>query len=132
MRRYLIDTHTFLWFCEGSSQLSPTAKLLIENSDHQIYLSVASLWEIAIKNSIGKLAIAGGYETVLNDLIQNDINILGINFNYTLIQNKLPWHHRDPFDRMIISQAIGENMGIISREELFDIYLAGSGAIRFW
>ncbi len=107
--KFLIDTHTFLWFVSGAENLSKKANEQIANNDNQIFISIASLWEMAIKNSLGKLDINGGYETVINDVIANDIEILAINFQHTLIQNKLPFYHRDPFDRIIIAQAIAEN-----------------------
>jgi len=130
--RYLIDTHAFLWFNEGSSELSPLAKSLIENPENEILVSIASLWEISIKNALGKLRILKGYETVIDDVIANSIEILPINFAHTVAQNKLPFHHRDPFDRIIASQAIIEEIAIISKDSIFDSYLEDSGMARHW
>lgn len=132
MQQYLIDTHAFLWFCEGSAELSPTAKLLIEDKQNQIYLSIASLWEISIKNATGKLVIAKGYDTVIDDVVDNDIEILPINFAHTLAQNKMPFHHRDPFDRIIAAQAIVEGVPLISKDDIFDSYFSGSSILRYW
>jgi len=129
---YLIDTHTFLWFNDGSSEISQKAKTLIENKDNQIFLSIASLWEISIKAALGKLFIDNQFETVIDDVIQNDIEILPINFSHLVVQNKLYFHHKDPFDRIIISQAIVENMNIISRDDIFDNYLLDKEVKRIW
>jgi PIN domain nuclease of toxin-antitoxin system len=130
--KYLIDTHTFLWFSEGTSDLSNTAKQLIIDKNNEIFISIASLWEISIKTALNKLTIVGTYELIIEDVTQNDMDIMPINFAHTVIQNKLPFHHRDPFDRIIISQAIAENMDIISKDALFDAYLVGKPAKRIW
>ncbi|AYQ33788.1 type II toxin-antitoxin system VapC family toxin [Runella sp. SP2] len=130
--KYLIDSCTFLWFNEGSNKISPLAHQLIRDPNNEIYISIASLWEISIKTSLHKLEIAGGYNTVIEDIITNNMDILSINFSHTLIQNKLPFYHRDPFDRMIVSQAIAENMNLISSDVIFDSYLATSPVKRIW
>ena len=130
--KYLIDTHTFLWFNEGSADLSNTAKQLIIDKDNEIFISIASLWEISIKTSLNKLTITGSYELIIEDVTENDMELLPINFAHTVIQNKLPFHHRDPFDRIIISQAIAENMMLISKDSLFDPYLVNLSIKRIW
>ncbi|OIN60075.1 type II toxin-antitoxin system VapC family toxin [Arsenicibacter rosenii] len=130
--QYLIDTHTFLWFVAKSDELSTTARDLLESDHNEIFLSIASLWEISIKNSLGKLAIEGGYETVIDDVIENDITILPVNFAHTVLQNKLPLFHRDPFDRIIVSQSIVEGFNIISRDLLHDPYLEEQTVYRIW
>ena len=129
---FLIDTHTFLWFITGSLALSETAKELIENDNNDIFISIASLWEISIKMAIGKLQVLESYDTVINDITENEISILPINFTHTVIQNKLPFHHKDPFDRIIVSQAIAEDMSLISRDDIFDIYLKDKQIKRIW
>ncbi|KPA17471.1 twitching motility protein PilT [Candidatus Magnetomorum sp. HK-1] len=130
--KYLIDTHTFLWFVSGSFELSNIAKELIENDSNQIFISIVSLWEISIKTSIGKLQIRGEYETVIDDVFKNDISILPINFIHTVIQNKLPFHHKDPFDRIIVAQTIAEQMNFISCDTIFDTYLTDEMVNRIW
>ncbi len=114
--QYLIDTHVFLWFVSNSKELSQTAKSLIEDETNEIFISIASLWEISIKTALGKLIIYGNYETVIDDVNDNSIQILPINFAHTVEQNRLPFHHRDPFDRIIVSQAIVENMTLVSAD----------------
>lgn len=120
---YLIDTQIFLWFINGSPELSEKAKSLIEDEENEIFISIASLWEISIKTALGKLDIKGSYETVIDDVTENEIEILPINFIHTFEQNKLPFFHKDPFDRIIVSQAIIENMDLISSDVIFDEYL---------
>ena len=130
--KYLIDTHTFLWFSEGSIELSNFVKELILDKSNEIFISIASLWEISIKTSINKLTITSDYELIIEDVTENDMEILPINFAHTVIQNKLPFHHRDPFDRIIVSQAIAENMNLISKDAIFDTYLADKSVKRIW
>ena len=130
--QYLIDTHVFLWFVSQSKELSPTARTLIENGKNEVFISIASLWEISIKTAIGKLTINGKYETVIDDVNDNSMQILPINFAHTVEQNHLPFHHRDPFDRIIISRAIVENIDFISADAIFDDYLKGLPIKRIW
>ena len=130
--QYLIDTHVFLWFVSQAKELSPTAKTLIEDGQNEIFISIASLWEISIKTALGKLIIYGNYETVIDDVNDNSIQILPINFAHTVKQNRLPFHHRDPFDRIIVSQAIVENIDFISGDVIFDGYLKGKSIKRTW
>lgn len=130
--KYLIDTHTFLWFISGSSKLSATAKQSISNSNNEIVLSIASLWEISIKTSLNKLEISGSYESVIQDVINFNIEILSINFLHTLYQSKLPLYHRDPFDRMIISQAKAEGFNLISGDQMLDHYFLDGDIKRIW
>jgi PIN domain nuclease of toxin-antitoxin system len=130
--KYLIDTHTFLWFNEGSQELSSNAQKIIEDIENEIFISIASLWEISIKTALGKLTIAGEYDTVIDDVIDNQMEVLSINFAHTLTQNKLPFYHKDPFDRIIVSQAIVENMDLISKDDGFDQYLIDAKIKRCW
>ena len=99
----LIDTNTFLWFISGDSRLSHTAKTLILEIDNEILLSIASLWEIAIKMSIGKLELSMSYEDLLSAQIEdNEIKLLPIEKNHLKELVRLPFYNRDPFDRLII------------------------------
>jgi len=94
----------------------PNRQNLIEDGQNAIFISIASLWEISIKTALAKLTINGNYESVIDDVNDNSIQVLLINFARTVEQNCLPFHHRDPFDRIIISQSIVENMNFISAE----------------
>ena len=119
----LLDTHTFLWFIAGSSNLSKKARTLIEDADNQIFLSSASLWEIAIKISLGKLKLVDSFETFIPQQLEvNGIEMLNIAIGHTAVVAQLPFHHRDPFDRLLIAQAVAEEMPIVSGDEEFDKY----------
>ncbi len=128
--KYLIDTHIFIWFVESSPNLSRTAKKIIENQSNEIFISIAALWEISIKTSIGKLKIKGTYDSVIDDLNDNLIEILPLEFVHTVENNRLPFHHRDPFDRIMIAQAIVENIDFISADAVFDDYLKNTSIRR--
>ncbi|MEA5510619.1 type II toxin-antitoxin system VapC family toxin [Crocosphaera sp. UHCC 0190] len=121
--KLLLDTHTFLWFIDGSSNLSQTARQLIENKDNQRFVSIASLWEIAIKVSIGKLKLGVSLpDLVKQQVYDNDIELLAISPEHLDILRKLDFHHKDPFDRLIISQSIVEKMTIITKDTAFISY----------
>ncbi len=128
----LWDTHTFLWFISGHKDLSKVAKVEASDPQKVHFLSIASLWEVSIKTAIGKLEINGPYASVIDDVLKNQIQILPISFEHTVIQNKLPFHERDPFDRIIASQCIAENMNLISKDDIFDKYFENSSVKRIW
>ena len=120
---FLLDTHAFLWFIAGDDKLSPTARELIEEPTNQPLFSAASLWEIAIKVSIGKLSLAQPFATFIPEqLALNGINLLGIELEHTAVVSTLPFHHRDPFDRLLIAQAMVEKMPLISVDHAFGEY----------
>lgn len=121
--KLLLDTHSFLWFIGGDSKLSVHARMLIENTSNQSVLSVASLWEMAIKVSIGKLSLGQPFETIIPHQISvNGIELLKISFPHTAVVATLPFHHRDPFDRLLIAQAMVEKIPIVSCDIAFDTY----------
>ncbi len=130
--KYLIDTHIFIWFIQSSPNLNITSRRLIENPNNQIFLSIVGLWEISIKNSLGKLHLIRGFEAMTTYLQDNSIEILPLEFAHTVENNRLPFHHRDPFDRIMISQAIVENIDFISADAVFDDYLKGTSISRIW
>ena len=119
----LLDTSTFLWFIGGSKKLSVEARKIIENFDNALFMSVASLWEIAIKISIGKLTLSEPFDHLIPQKIkENEIDILQINLTHLSEMMKLPFHHRDPFDRLIIAQGISEKLPVIAGDEEFGNY----------
>jgi PIN domain nuclease of toxin-antitoxin system len=127
--RILIDTHTFLWFVTEDSKLSDRAFQTIEDEASDIILSISSLWEIAIKFSIGKLKLKLPFQEFMDEQIQiNEFQLLTIQPTHLNIVAGLPLHHRDPFDRILIAQAITENVAIISADKVFDAY----GVVRLW
>jgi PIN domain nuclease of toxin-antitoxin system len=122
--KLLLDTHTFLWFIEGSPRLSGRARALIEDEASEVFLSVASLWEIAIKISLDKLQLARPFGTLIpQQLSLNDITLLDITPDHAAGVITLPFHHRDPFDRLLIAQAQVEQMPIVGDDPAFDAYL---------
>jgi len=120
--KILLDTHTFLWFLGGDTELSKQARTLIENPEHEKYISIASFWEIAIKNSLGKLTLDVPFVELKTEVIKNSFQILPVTFEDTLQLIKLPFHHRDPFDRIIISQAKVNNLTLVSRDNNLSLY----------
>ena len=118
----LLDTYTFIWFVEGDARLSQGAKQVIEKNGVDNYLSIASLWEIAIKISLGKLELKSPFSRILEEIVKNGFNLLPISFEDTLTLSTLPFYHRDPFDRIIISQCISRNMVVLSKDQAFDRY----------
>ena len=120
--RYIIDTQAFIWYATGDKQLSKTALEIIE-SDAIRYISIASIWEMAIKTSIGKLNFQAPFEDlILNQLAINNYEILPLDLNYVFQLAKLPLFHKDPFDRIMIAQAIIENIPIVSIDAQFQSY----------
>ena len=119
---YLLDTHTLIWFLEGDNQLSEKAKVSIEKNEEINFISIASLWEIAIKISIGKLELKTTFSKIAEQIFNNGFQILPINFEDTLRITELPFHHRDPFDRIIISQCFNNNLFLISKDKIFTEY----------
>ncbi len=129
MTAVLVDTHAFLFFVFGSPRLTDTARAAIESEERSVVLSVASLWEISIKLSLGKLSLG----TSLDDFLQNQIenralDILPIRNAHLLSLAVLPFHHRDPFDRMLIAQALTEGFSIVTG----DGHFVGYGVDVIW
>lgn len=123
--KLLLDTHTFLWFIEGNLNLSNMARKLIEDEENQRFLSVASLWEMAIKVSMNKLTL----QTTLISLVElqvygNAIEVIEIRPEHLDVLAKMPFHHKDPFDRLIIAQSIAESIAVISKDSEFGKYPA--------
>ncbi len=121
--RLLLDTHTLLWFALTDPRLSGTAVLLIMDPENEKLVSPASYWEIAIKISIGKYALSKPYETFMEGTIdKNGFGYLHIDPKHTAILTALPFHHKDPFDRLLIAQAMIEGIPIVSADTVLDSY----------
>ena len=118
----LLDTHALLWLLEGDESLSENAKKAIQNPENTCFLSTASYWEITIKVSLGKLEIKMKFNDLPDMLWENGIELLNIEFEHYKELMKQPYHHKDPFDRLIIAQGISEKMHIISCDENFPKY----------
>ena len=127
--RLLLDTHAFLWWLAGDSGLSNLARSAIADEGNEIFVSVASAWEMATKHRIGKLP---GLEPIAADLeaaiAGQGFKALAITLRHGQVAGALPGSHRDPFDRMLIAQAMLEDFVLVSNEEPFDVY----GVRRLW
>ena len=125
----LLDTHTLLWFVEDAAALSDRAKAVIEDLDNTPTYSIASVWEMAIKVGLGKLAMSRPlYPEFARLLQERGFQQLGISYRHASEVARLPWHHRDPFDRLLIAQASVENLPIVSVDAAFDDY----AVTRLW
>jgi PIN domain nuclease of toxin-antitoxin system len=121
--KYLLDTHSLLWLTTNDSRLSLMAQELYLDAGNDIFFSMASIWEMAIKSSIGKISFESNLEDFVEDHIKgNNIEILKIELPHVLRIERLPFHHRDPFDRLIIAQAIEDNISVIGNDTEFDKY----------
>ena len=123
MKEYLLDTHAYLWFISEDSRLSSSARRLIE-SEGIFYISIGSLWEISIKSSLGKLKIKNHdiKELLEEQIVLNDFKILNISTSILVSLHGLPFNHGDPFDRLIIAQALDGKMPIIGADNIFKSY----------
>ena len=123
--KVLLDTHAFLWLIAGDASLSPRARDIIEAADNEPLLSAASLWEMAIKVSLGKLTLNFGEpfaEAIGGQLRENGVTVLPLNITHIGRVAVMPFHHRDPFDRLIVAQALIESLPIVGRDQAFDSY----------
>lgn len=125
----ILDTHVFLWFIAGEERLTPLARATIEEPDNEMFLSVASIWEMAIKYSLGKLVLTRPFgELIPAQLELNGISVLPLAVSHAAAVASLPFHHRDPFDRILVAQALTEQLPILSNDAVFDAY----GVTRIW
>jgi PIN domain nuclease of toxin-antitoxin system len=127
--RLLLDTHTFLWLAADSPELSERARAAFLDPGNELRLSLASVWEIAIKASLGKLVLRTTVDSLVREAVQQrGIALLPIELAHVLRVRDLPFHHRDPFDRLLVAQAESERLTILGRDEAFDRY----GVTRVW
>jgi len=121
--RLLLDTHTFLWWINNDPSLSEPARIAIASELNECYLSLASCWELAIKTSIGKLQLTKSVDRFIpEELAANDFQLLSIDFRHVAKVETLPFHHRDPFDRLLVAQALIEKMTVISADTVLSEY----------
>lgn len=127
--RLILDSHALIWYVDRDDLLSPGAHAAIDDPDHGLWVSAATVWEIAIKTGLGKLTLSLPYrDWMAQALADLDAKILPVTIEAADIQRRLPWHHRDPFDRLIIAQAMAEDVPVVSNDDLFDSY----GIRRIW
>lgn len=122
MADYLLDTHALIWFFEENTQLTRLADATIRDYQNNVYFSAASLWEIAIKLNIGKLELDASVDELAVFCSQNRIDILPVSVKHSAAYVGLPLLHRDPFDRIVIAQAIVHNFTIITKDPNFKPY----------
>jgi PIN domain nuclease of toxin-antitoxin system len=119
----LLDTHAFLWWITDDAQLSATARRLIKDSGNTLYWSAASSWEVGIKYALGRLPLPDAPEIFLaQELAENQIESLPITDRYAFQSGRLPRHHKDPFDRMLIAQAMTDSLVLLSCDSFFGLY----------
>ena len=126
--KILLDTQAFIWFVENDKQLPVNIKKDLENRNSLIVISIASLWEMAIKMSLDKLHLSCGIEEMIEKVYNNGFEILPILPEHIIKLSSLKYFHRDPFDRIIIAQGLIENLQIVSSDKIFDEY----GVTRKW
>jgi PIN domain nuclease of toxin-antitoxin system len=127
--RLLIDTHAVIWYVDQDHLLSPLAHSAITDSANDIVVSAATIWEVAIKVGLGKLTLSQPYRLWMNQALADlGATVLPITVECADAQAALPAHHRDPFDRLLIAQAMVEGIALVSADSQFDIY----GVHRLW
>ena len=124
----LLDTHAYLWWLSDPARLSHQVREVLGNRDLLVYVSVASFWEIAIKTSLGKLSLSREVDVLETELHDDGILLLPISAMHCAGVATLPFHHRDPFDRLLVSQALKEELTLVSRDAALDAY----GIVRLW
>lgn len=121
--KLLLDTHVFLWLNDSPEKLSDTARQVCEDLNNSLHLSMASVWEIQIKQQLGKLQLSESWREMIKTQQQdNDLVLLPIELKHIEALNSLPPVHRDPFDRLLIAQAIQESMSIVTVDSCFTNY----------
>lgn len=127
--RVLLDTHVLLWWLLDEDVISPAARAAITNNATDTFVSAVSAWEIAIKYKTGKLPSIAPLMSNLEDaILDGGFSALPVTLRHGELAGRLPLHHKDPFDRMLIAQAQAERLTLISNERLFDRY----GVARLW
>lgn len=121
--KLLLDTHTFIWWDSDPARLSPQVLALCQNRDNTVLLSVVSVWEMQIKSQLGRLTLHTSLtEIVTSQQQSNGIQILPVTLAHVLALDTLPLHHKDPFDRLLISQASLEGATLLSKDTIFTDY----------
>lgn len=120
--RLLLDTHALLWFQAGDRRLSRAARAAIEAEENQLVLSAAVVWEMAIKASLGRLQLGGTVDAYLAEKLRQGYGMLPVAWEHAARVEALPWHHRDPFDRLLAAQALVERCPIVSRDRVLGRY----------
>jgi PIN domain nuclease of toxin-antitoxin system len=121
--RLLLDTHVLLWFASDPDELRAEAREIIEDGSNDIFVSVVSAWEIAVKQSVGKLALPEPAEAWVPKVLKaSGLEVLDVDLRSTLRTRGLPWHHRDPFDRLLVAQSLEHGFTLCSRDARLEAY----------
>ncbi|CAN5737632.1 type II toxin-antitoxin system VapC family toxin [soil metagenome] len=121
--KVLVDTHTFLWDLNDDSRSSRKARQILSSNEHELFFSLVSLWEIAIKIKTGKLNTIGSSVAYLRDEMEAyGMRLLPIRYEHILQLETLPQHHGDPFDRLLIAQAVTESLPVLTGDRAFAKY----------
>ncbi len=115
--KYLLDTHVLIWFLNGDEKVNPKVRSIIQDESNTIFVSIASIWELAIKHSLGKISFPFSFGKFLQLIRENGFNILEISFEHTHKVTSLPFFHLDPFDRMLVAQAQADDLVFITVDE---------------
>jgi PIN domain nuclease of toxin-antitoxin system len=121
--RLLLDTHSFIWWIEDDKRLSTAARTLLRDRANEVFVSIATIWEIAIKVGVGRLRMPPELRAFLADQIaRTGFSLLPIAFEHVVAVHALPQHHRDPFDRLLVAQCRHERLFLVSRDGKFALY----------
>jgi PIN domain nuclease of toxin-antitoxin system len=120
--KLLLDTHAFLWFVTGDRHLTPRARRVMESDDAELILSAASVWEMAIKARLGRLTLPATVEEYIAEKITAGFRILPVEWQHGATVEQLPLHHRDPFDWLLVAQALAEGLPVVTGDRAFRAY----------
>lgn len=127
--RLLVDSHSVVWAVDATARLSAAATAALQDPANELLVSAATIWEISIKVGLRKLTLSSPYADWMKQAMADlDLAILPVTVEYADAQSRLPWHHRDPFDRFLIAQALTDGIAVVSADAQFDAY----GVRRLW
>ena len=118
----LLDTHALIWFFNGDRRLSENARYAIESADNRKLISIASLWEMALKVSIGRLKFSMGFRSFLNLIEENGFEIVPLDLDHFMALSQLEFKHRDPFDRMMVAQCLSDSITFVTKDDILKHY----------